>query len=307
MDQPKVERLLRLIQLLSSNVEYSIDDLMERLDMSRRTIYRYLDTFKEAGFAVQKVNPSGNVYRLATLRKPFTDLSKIVYFSDEEAYIVNHLMDQLDDTSPIKQGLRRKLAAVYDISTISSFGGRKNNSAIIDALTTAIKEKRCVTLKGYSSSHSHQTKDYRVEPYRLNNNYIDIWSLDTRDGVNKRFKVARIGEVQLLEDAWEHEDAHEDAPLDAFRMHGQAPTHVKLRLDYVAKNLLVEEFPMAEGGLSPEGDHWIWEGDVRGMEGVGRFVLGLSKFIEVLEGDELRAFLRERAELILGGSGSSPE
>ena len=34
------------------------------------------------------------------------------------------------------------------------------------------------------------------------------------------------------------------------------------------------------------------------MEGVGRFVLGLSKFIEVLEGDELRAFLRERAELI---------
>ena len=30
MDQPKVERLLRLIQLLSSNVEYSIDDLMER-------------------------------------------------------------------------------------------------------------------------------------------------------------------------------------------------------------------------------------------------------------------------------------
>ena len=174
-----MERMLRMIQLLASNVEYSIDDLMERLDMSRRTVYRYLDTFKEAGFAVQKVNPSGNVYRLATLRKPFADLSKVVYFSDEEAYIVNALMDQL----------------------------------------------------------------------------------------------------------------------------GRAPAHVKLRLDYVAKNLLVEEFPMAEKGLTPDGDHWIWEGDVRGMDGVGRFVLGLPMFIEVLEGDGLKVFLREHARYILNEMG----
>ena len=299
MDQPKVERMLRMIQLLASNVEYSIDDLMERLDMSRRTVYRYLDTFKEAGFAVQKVNPSGNVYRLATLRKPFADLSKLVYFSDEEAYIVNNLMDQLDDTSPIKQGLRRKLAAVYDISTISSFGGRKSNSAIIDALTTAIKEKRSVLLRGYSSSHSNTTKDYRVEPYRLNNNYIDIWAYDTADGINKRFKVSRIGEVELLDTPWAFEDRHEDEPLDAFRMHGPSPTHVKLRMNYVAKNLLVEEFPMAEKGLCADGDRWIWEGDVRGMNGVGRFVLGLPRFIEVMEGDELRAWLREHAAYVL--------
>lgn len=299
MDQPKVERMLRMIQLLASNVEYSIDDLMERLDTSRRTIYRYLDTFKEAGFAVQKVNPSGNIYRLATLRKPFADLSKLVYFSDEEAYIVNNLMDQLDDTSPIKQGLRRKLAAVYDISTISSFGGRKSNSEIIDALTTAIKEKQTVVLKGYSSSHSHKTKNYRVEPYRLNNNYIDIWAYDTKDGINKRFKVARIDEVELLNEPWSFEAQHEDEPMDAFRMHGHAPTRVKLRMDYVAKNLLVEEFPMAEKGLSSDDDRWIWEGDVRGMEGVGRFVLGLPMFIEVLEGDELRAWLKEHAEYVL--------
>ena len=303
MDQPKVERMLRMIQLLASNVEYSIDDLMERLDMSRRTVYRYLDTFKEAGFAVQKVNPSGNVYRLATLRKPFADLSKVVYFSDEEAYIVNSLMDQLDNNSPIKQGLRKKLAAVYDISTITSFGGRKSNSAVIDALTTAIKEKKAVILHRYSSSHSKTTKDYKVEPYRLNNNCIDIWAYDLADGINKRFKVSRVDEVEILDEPWQAGDRHEDEPLDAFRMHGHEPTHVKLRMDYVAKNLLVEEFPMAEKGLTQDGDRWIWEGDVRGMDGVGRFVLGLPMFIEVLEGDELRSFLREHAMYILNDMG----
>jgi predicted DNA-binding transcriptional regulator YafY len=299
MDQPKVERLLRMIQMLASNVDYSVDDLMDRLGMSRRTVYRYLDTFKEAGFAVQKVNPSGNVYRLATMRKPFADLSKLVYFSDEEAFIVNSLMDQLDNNSPIKQGLRRKLAAVYDISTISSFGGRKANSANIGMLTDAIKDKCAVILKGYSSSHSKTTKDYKVEPYRLNNNYIDIWAYDLKDGINKRFKVSRIGEVEVLDEPWAFEEKHEDEPLDAFRMHGGEPMHVKLRLDYVAKNLLVEEYPMAEKGLRADGDSWIWEGDVRRVDGVGRFVLGLPKFVEVLEGEELKTFLRENADYIL--------
>ena len=255
--------------------------------------------YTRAGFAVQKVNPTGNVYRLATLRKPFADLSKLVYFSDEEAFIVNRLMEQLDNNSPIKQGLRRKLAAVYDITTISSFGGRKANSANIDMLTDAIKDKRVVILKGYSSSHSKQTKDYRVEPYRLNNNYIDIWAYDQADGINKRFKVSRIGEVKPLDEPWQYEDKHEDEPLDAFRMHGADPVHVKLRLDYVAKNLLVEEYPMAEKGLTADGDHWIWEGDVRRMDGVGRFVLGLPKFVEILEGDEVRQWVRENAEYIL--------
>ena len=69
MDQPKVERLLRLIQLLSSNVEYSIDDLMERLGMSRRTIYRYLDTFKEAGFAQTDV------------AKDFYDKNRFIFYT----------------------------------------------------------------------------------------------------------------------------------------------------------------------------------------------------------------------------------
>ena len=33
MDQPKIERLLRLMQLLSGNVDYSIGELGDRLDM----------------------------------------------------------------------------------------------------------------------------------------------------------------------------------------------------------------------------------------------------------------------------------
>ena len=47
MDQPKIERMLRLMRLLASNTNYTIDELAEKLNMSYRTIYRYIDTVKD--------------------------------------------------------------------------------------------------------------------------------------------------------------------------------------------------------------------------------------------------------------------
>ena len=61
MDQPKLERLLRLMKMLTANTTYTVDDLAERLGMSRRTVYRYIDTFREAGFVIRK---SGDRIRL---------------------------------------------------------------------------------------------------------------------------------------------------------------------------------------------------------------------------------------------------
>lgn len=300
MDQPKMARMLRLMQLLASNVNYSVEELMDKLEMSRRTIYRYIDTFREAGFAVQKVGSGGTVYKIATLKSSQMDLSKIVYFSDEEAYVVNRLIDRLDDTNAMKQGLKRKLTAVYDATNIGNYIDRKSNASNIGVLTEAIRGRKAVVLKGYSSSHSGSTKDYRVEPFKFNTNYIDFWAWDLAAGQNKCFKVSRIEDVALLEEPWQHEEAHAAAPTDVFRMHGGDPVHVRLQLDYVAKNLLVEEFPLAEQGLTQEpGDNWLWEGEVYRMEGVGRFVLGLSDHIRVLEGEPLKDHLRARAKEIL--------
>ena len=48
MDQPKISRVLRLMRLMSGPVNYSVDELAEKMETSYRSIYRYIDTFKEA-------------------------------------------------------------------------------------------------------------------------------------------------------------------------------------------------------------------------------------------------------------------
>ena len=97
MDQPKIERLLRLMKMMSGNTNYTIDELAELLGTSYRSIYRYIDTFKESGFVVEKLH--SNVYKLGKMPKSYVDLKRLIYFSEEEAYIINSLINSLDNTS----------------------------------------------------------------------------------------------------------------------------------------------------------------------------------------------------------------
>lgn len=291
MDQPKFERMLRLMRLLSSNITYSVDELADRLDMSQRTVYRYLDTFKAAGFSVEKVY--GNVYRLTTLGDSLPDLSKLVWFSDEEAAIVNDMIDGLDNTNALKIGLKRKLAAVYDSTSIADFIGPKSNASTIRTLADAIKQKRRVLLHGYRSAHSGQVRDRLVEPFSFTTNYIDVWCYDVEDGTCKSFKITRIDEAELLPDAWTAEELHRAQPMDVFRMHGPDAIHIKLRLSQMAQSLLLEEYPLSARNLRKDGESWIFEGDIRRLQGAGRFVCGLADEIEILEGEELRKYVTD--------------
>ena len=297
MDQPKIERLLRLMQYLSGNVYYTIDDLSEKLELSRRTIYRYIDTFKDAGFVVQKTNDG--VYRMASTRNSNIDLSKIVYFSEEEAFLVNSLIDALDDTNVLKRELKLKLSAVYESTNIGKYTINKGASKTIGDLAAAIKNKRTVVLHQYSSSRSNRVKDYQVEPYSFTTNYMDIWAFDVNDMQNKTFKVARIGEVEVLEESWHNESAHQEEPTDSFRSHSNQAFHVKLKLTQVAKNRMVEEYPLTAREISQDNEDWYYEGEVRSMEGIGRFVLGLPEQITILQGEEVLQYVKEKANYII--------
>ena len=121
---------------------------------------------------------------------------------------------------------------------------------------------------------------------------IDVIAWDIEAGENRIFKIARIDEVEVLDETWEHETDHRRLTVDVFRMSGQQSIPVRLRLNTRAKSLLLEEFPLAGRDLTKDGSHWILDTTVTSLEGVGRFVIGLAADIKVIDSPELKGYIQ---------------
>ncbi len=292
MDQPKLERLLRLMKLLTANNRYTVDQIAARMGMSRRTVYRYIDTFRSAGFVVKR---TGDYVRLDRTSPHFREISELVHFTEEEAYILKSAIESIDDTNLLKQNLKQKLYTVYDYRVLAECTTHGARARCIDTLTEAIVQERQVRLCGYRSAHGSTIRDRVVEPFAFTTNYVQVWAYEPESAENRLFKVARIGQAELLPQRWEAKEKHREGFVDLFRISSFDQLPIRLELGLRAANLLVEEFPLAERALRQTGPQsWRLETQVCSFEGVGRFVLGLLDDIRVEGSEEFRNFLHER-------------
>jgi len=291
MDTPKISKLLRLMKLLTGNVSRTIDSLAKELGITPRTVYRYIDTIREAGFVVNKLY--GNVYAMGKVSRGLTDFKKLIYFTDEEAYLAAKMIEGIDNNNALKRDLQRKLASVYDCTSIANYIDNPANAANIEALNDAIKNKKQVVLRGYASAHSDETRDRVVEPFSFTANMIDVWAYDVEKAEPRMFKVTRIHAVEETDTGWEFQAKHKVPKPDVFRMTGKINEKIVLQLNTRAKSLLVEEFPLAEKDLKREDGNWVLRTTINSVEGAGRFVIGLAADIKILQGKKLLDYIKK--------------
>lgn len=256
MELHKFERQLRLMMLLTQNRKYTLEELGKRLDMSSRNVYRYIEAFKMAGFIVRKTN---GCYSLDKSSPYFKDISTLVHFTEEEAYILKRAIESVDGNTSLKQNLKEKLYKVYDYEILSEIVVRSGIADNVHNLYEAVKDKRQVAFHEYKSSNSHAVTDRVVEPFAFTANNNEIWCYEPASGKNKLFKVSRITSVEVLETGWQFEESHEEGYTDVFHISSDRRLPVTLRLGMTAANLLIEEFPLAEKYMEREDDaHWLF-------------------------------------------------
>lgn len=292
MDQPKIERLLRVMQLLINNRMYTIDDIAVKLDTSARTVYRYIDSFRSSGFLIEEEN---GFYSLSKNSKQLRQISDLIYFTEEEAFILKKAIESIDASNPVMEALKSKLYSVYNFRRLAEITVHKRQLNIVNALAEAFEEQKCVILKNYRSSNSSVVTDREVEPFAFGLNMIDIVCFEPLSGLNKIFKISRIGDVEILEKDWENVEKHRQVETDVFRIMSFERFPVKLHLTMLAANLLLEEFPMAEDKLTKiSDDSYIFEDMVCSYEGVGRFALGLCNEVKVIDSPGFIKFLNAK-------------
>ena len=287
----KLKKQLELLILLSDGRNYTIEELCERMELSRRNFYYLLDFIKHAGFIVFKNQGCYHIDR----RSPFfTQLLQTIQFTDRDVKTIHSVLTMAGNDSEMVNQLRQKLENAYSLSVSADFPVRRQMDSNLKMLRKAMNEKKTVRLVGYSSPHSHTVKDRIVEPFLLLHDNQDVRCHELVSGANKTFKISRMTGVEMLDTPWLHEDSHRQVFTDIFMFSSEERHRVRLRLGQLSHNLFMEEYPQGAHYVTPNEDgSWLLDIEVCDYRGLGRFVLGLFKDIEVVEGDGFKAYMKD--------------
>lgn len=291
-DQPKFERMLKLLLSLTSIKGYSADELADRFELSQRTVMRYISTFRNAGFVVEC---SQGLYRIPKVDKPFKAINELLHFSEEEAFILTQAIHSIDDTNQLKTNLINKLYSIYNFNRVVETVVKPDNASVVHSIIEAIENNKQVVLRSYSSAHGKIVRDRMVEPFDFTSNYISFWAFEPESMQNKLFKTSRVRKTVVLESNQKFIHLHFRHPVDVFRISSSYQLRVKLLLTIRAYNLLIEEYPLAEKYITQMNDNqWQFETSVCSFEGVGRFVMGLLDEVQIIESDDFMQFIAEK-------------
>ena len=109
--QQTLEKARQLLDLMSSKVNYNLDDLAKRTGVSKRTIQRYLSSFREAGIEVSRGKDGRHVNYPEEM---VSDNESSIFLSDDEAKVLFEILNSSDDDSEIKKTLLKKISALQE-------------------------------------------------------------------------------------------------------------------------------------------------------------------------------------------------
>jgi predicted DNA-binding transcriptional regulator YafY len=291
--QAKMLRVFRLIALLKGG-HYTIAQLAQRMDMNRRSIYRYLKLLEAIDFNVDK--DFHDRYFIFTSDEAPTGTQ----FTIDEMRVLTELIRSEISRNALKVSLLKKLSLNSEMDAMPALIIKARNGKLVEQLSQAIKNKKQVILSSYHSARSADVRDRLIEPFAFGDDYNVIHALDVKDKVCKQFKLERIGEVVLRPDPFKFEKLHETNSADIFGMTGATTTAITLKLKMRAYLLMREEFPLAIPYLEKlEDGHYQFHGPVKSFEGVARFVLGLAGDASVIGPGEFALFVSDRARVLV--------
>ena len=302
MDKERFDRQLRLLVLLTQDRDTDIDSLSRELQMSRRSIYRYIETFRELGFVVEK---RGNRYRVSPSSPFFRRITERIHFTEDEALTINQVLNAVYDRSPQVRHLRQKLSSLYDFDVLARHGVDEHIARNLASLYDAVKLERVAVLRGYVSPSSGKVSDRMVEPYMFLSENSEVRCYELVTGMNKTFKISRAERVDLLDMLWSHKEAQQPFYTDMFGFSGEQLFPVRLVLGALSARLLLEEVPSAASQLALLDDgRYRLHARVCSYKGVGRFVLGLCDDVEVESPRDFKDYLRARIRFLTQKIGS---
>ncbi len=236
-NQRKIFRVFQLISFLEHRPHKTIAQLVELLESSERTVYRYLDLVKACGFDLQKDKNS----RFFIPSKDGHGL----HFTKEEAQFLEQILLTLGKKHKLRDSILAKIYQASNIPITETNTLFAKNSTLVQKLTKAIENKDQIVLKKYHSINSESISDRVVEPFGFTDHFHALIAFEPASQLNKVYHLERIKSVEFLKKSFQFEDKHEKIETDAFGFSFTGEKH-RLQHSFSLKEylLFINEFPL---------------------------------------------------------------
>jgi len=284
--QPKttLEKLMVMISLLKYKRRKTYAELASIMEKSERQVRRDIKMLER--FYLLDYDEYGRPFILTEINED----EMVVNLTTEEMSFLTGLVKKT--RSKFKEGLLKKLDLNFQIN----FDNQNDLAQKVDDLESAINSKNRVILEGYSSANSKTIRDIEVEPITITE-FKYLTAFDVKDEKIKVFALDRIEKVKAFEEPFSFSEYHQHIKPDPFGIASGESFIVDILMTSRAYLLMREEFPRSKTFLSKSDNldyPWRFYGTVHGLQGIGRFVMGLSDDTEVDKSSQLGAYISEK-------------
>jgi len=314
MDTPG--RLLRLLVLLSSRPTWTAADLVDRLEVTDRTLRRDVTRLRDLGYPIEGTTGRYGGYALG----PGGRLPPLLLDDDEAVAVILGLREVSRTADPgvgeaalaaltklgqvLPSGLRQRVDALGDVSVHTGGGRRSNDSTDVGVLMHLAGACRAGQCQRFDYRRGDGTAGRRhVEPYRLVNAsrrwYLMAFDLERDDW--RTFRLDRITAPVATGGRAQARDAPDAAAfVNAGLAVGAYPTSALVRVhaspDETARmigpavGIIETTDPTAATTLVRIGgdDDWI-----------ARYIVSLEIRVDVVDSETLRAELHRLGQHLL--------
>jgi len=291
----KIERLIAIIMLLMERDTVPTSELAERLEVSRRTIFRDIDSLSMAGLPVVVTRgAAGGVSLMKSYKvdkKLFTpkDIQSLIaglrsyhqlLENKEIANTLTKLQSLAEGNDSLKQPFRHVSV------DLEPNPGNRSLRSLLKIVETAMNDSRYL-LFHYTDKNGKETFR-KAEPYQVvfkeSTWYLQAFCTDRKD--YRIFKLARMNEVRLSEETFTPRD-FAPLPMDGSDWMTEERAPVIIRIDKSIKDKVIERFG-AEHILAQDGDGYIAKYPIADNEEGYNVLLKFGAKCEILEPDSVR-------------------
>ncbi len=287
----QINRLFEMIYILLDKKTVTADELAERFEVSRRTIYRDIEHLSQSGIPLYTSRgKNGGIGILENFV-----LDKSVLSEKEQTEIISALGAVALLPNSEKSSVKNKLSSLFKKDNNSWISvdfsdwniGQKE---IFDKLKSAVIEKRIAQMKYVNSRGELSQRD--IEPlclyFKSRAWYIISYCRNAED--YRMFRLSRMKEVTISEEVFEREmPAYEYSE----KRYDVTETEVTLRINPRMEYRVYDEF--SDVNKDEEGyftvkiccheDEWLYG-----------YILSFGEYAEVLSPKSIRTLIKEKIE-----------